>query len=68
MRKHIAIILAISFISAVAYGFTKNLAYYTNNAMTTKTTSTYSATDTVYTKPGHPFRSITHQQDFPGLP
>ena len=51
MRKHIAIILAISFISAVAYGFTKNLAYYTNNAMTTKTTSTYSATDTVYTRP-----------------
>ena len=51
MRKHIAIILAISFIGAVAYGFTKNLYYYTNDAMTTKTTSTYSATDTVYTRP-----------------
>lgn len=51
MRNRIvATLLGLSFIAAVAYGLTKNLEYYSNSGMTTKTTVSYSATDTVYSQ------------------
>lgn len=52
MRNRIvATLLGLSFIGAVAYGLSKNLEYYSNAGMTTKTSVSYSATDTVYSQP-----------------
>lgn len=52
MKNKVAItIISLSFLSAVAFGYSVNLNYFSNAGMTTKTTVSYSATDTVYSQP-----------------